>query len=189
MPTRLLRSWWILLVRGLFAIAFGVCVFIEPASALTVIVLLFGAFAFANGVMAIFAALHRDVAHRGLLIFEGIAGALVGVITFISPPTTAIVLYSFIAAWAIVTGVTQVITAIRWRKVIENEFWLILAGVSSVIFGVLLIALPMAGFLTLAAIIGGFSVAWGVILIVLGLRLRGLEQRVSSMGQPAAGTT
>jgi uncharacterized membrane protein HdeD (DUF308 family) len=179
MPTRLLRNWWIPVIRGLFAIGFGICVFVEPASALAVVVLVFGAFAFANGVMAIIAGMHRDVSNRGLLIFEGVAGAIVGVITFVSPPTTALVLYSFIAAWAIVTGVAQVITAIRWRKVIQNEVWLILAGVCSVIFGVLMIALPMAGFLALAAIIGGFSLAWGVILIALGLRLRGLEKQVS----------
>jgi uncharacterized membrane protein HdeD (DUF308 family) len=185
MPTRLLRYWWIPLVRGLFAIAFGVCVFVEPASALAVIVLLFGAFAFANGVMAIIAALHRDVANRGLLIFEGIAGALVGVLTFISPPTTALVLYSFIAAWAIVTGISQIIVAIRWRKVVQNEVWMILAGISSVVFGVLLLALPMAGFIALAAIIGSFSLFWGVILIALGLRLRGLEKHLTSAGAAA----
>jgi uncharacterized membrane protein HdeD (DUF308 family) len=185
MPTRLLRNWWIPVIRGLLAVVFGVCVFVEPASALAIVVLVFGAFAFANGIMAIIAGLHRDVANRGLLIFEGIAGAIVGVITFISPPTTAIVLYSFIAAWAIVTGIAQIVTAIRWRKVIQNEIWLILAGISSAIFGVLLIALPMAGFLALAAIIAFFSVTWGIVLIALGLRLRGLEKHMTHAGAAA----
>jgi len=187
MPMRLLRNWWIPVIRGVFAIAFGVCVLVEPVSALAVIVLLFGAFAFANGIMAIIAALHRDVAHRGLLLLEGIAGAAVGVVTFISPPTTAVVLYSFIAAWAIVTGIMQIVTAIRWRKTIQNEIWLILAGISSTVFGVLLLALPLAGFLALAAMIGGFSIAWGIILIALGLRLRGVEKQLAAPGGAAAG--
>jgi uncharacterized membrane protein HdeD (DUF308 family) len=164
------------------AIAFGICVFVEPASALAAVVIVFGAFAFVNGIMAIFAAMHRDVANRGLLIFEGIAGALVGVVTFISPPTTALVLYAFIAAWAIITGISEVVIAIRWRKVIQDEFWLILAGASSALFGILMIVLPMVGFIALAAIICGYSIAWGVILIALGFRLKSLEKRLTSAG-------
>jgi len=182
MATRLLRNWWIPVVRGVFSIIFGVLVFAEPASALAALVLVFGAFAFADGVMAIISGLHRDVTNRGLLIFEGIAGIAVGVVTFMSPPATAIALYAFIAAWAVITGIAEIVIAIRWRKVIQNEVWMILAGLSSVIFGVLLIALPMAGFLALATLIGAFAFVSGIAFIALGLRLRGAEKLLTPAG-------
>ncbi len=179
MGTRILRNWWIPVVRGLFAIIFGVLVFVEPASAIAALVLVFGAFVFADGIMAIAAALHRDVQHRGLLIFEGVIGIGVGLATFFYPPATAIALYSFVAAWAIVTGLAEIVLAIRWRRLIHNEFWMILAGILSVVFGVLLIALPMAGFITITALIGAYAFVSGIIYVALGFRLRGLEKQLS----------
>jgi uncharacterized membrane protein HdeD (DUF308 family) len=182
MITRLLRNWWIPVVRGVLALIFGVLVFVEPASAIAALVLVFGAFAFADGIMAIVAAMHKDVENRGLLIFGGIVGILAGVATFFIPQATALALYSLIAAWAIVTGVAELVLAIRWRKIIPNEVWMILSGIASIAFGVALVALPMAGFIAITALIGIYAFASGIVYIALGIRLRGLATVLSPGG-------
>src|SRR4051794_5196678 len=143
----LTRNWGLLVLRGVAALLFGLFTLFYPGISLAALVLVFGAFAFADGVFTVISAIanRRGEPHWGVLLLSGIAGILIGVVTFLSPTITAIALLAFIAAWAIITGVGEIAAAIRLRRLISNEWLLGLAGVLSVLFGVLLIALPGIG--------------------------------------------
>jgi uncharacterized membrane protein HdeD (DUF308 family) len=166
--------WWLVALRGALAVLFGVFAWTWPGPTLLALVILWGAFAIADGVVALLMAWQvrdsgKPVWH---LILVGVCGVLAGVLAFAWPGATAIVLLMLIAAWAIVTGVLEIVTAIRIRKEIRNEWLLGLAGALSIVFGVLMVANPGAGALALIAVIGLYAVLFGVLLIALGFRLR-----------------
>ena len=172
-------SWSALLWRGVLAIIFGLLVFAWPGLTLWVLVLFFGANALIDGVLAIVAAVRGSAAGGrwwGMLI-QGILGIATGLITFLWPGLTALVLLYFIAAWAIVIGVFEIAAAIRLRKEIEGEWLLALRGVLAIMFGVILFANPGAGALAVVWLIGGFSIALGILNLVLAFRLRSHHQR------------
>ena len=168
------RGWWLLLLRGLAAIAFGVLTWSQPGISLTVLILFFGAYSMADGILGIWTAVagreHHD--HWWVLLLEGLLGVGVGVLTFFAPGVTALALLFYIAIWAIGTGVLEIVAAIRLRKEIENEWLLILSGVLSVAFGALMILNPGAGALAVLWILGAFSVAYGALLVVLAFKLK-----------------
>ncbi len=171
----LARNWWTLALRGLLAILFGLAAFAWPGITLAVLVLLFGAYALVDGVFAIVAAV-RTAERRGhwwVLLLEGLAGITAGILTFLWPGITAFVLLYLIAAWAIVTGVLEIIAAVRLRREIEGEWLLALSGVASVVFGLLLAVFPGAGALAVVWIIGAYALVFGLLLVALGFRLRG----------------
>lgn len=178
MTAELARNWWLLLVRGVLAIIFGVLAFAWPGLTLAVLVLLFGAYALVDGIFALVTGLVRIGRQERwwLMVLEGIAGIVAGLITFFYPGMTAVLLLYFIAAWALVTGVLEIVAAIRLRREIENEWWLGLAGVASVIFGILLFLQPAAGALAVVWLIGGYAILFGVLLIFLAFRVRGLGE-------------
>lgn len=172
-------SWSALALRGVLAIIFGLLVFLWPGISLYVLVLFFGANALIDGVLALVAALRGSTAGGrwwGMLI-QGILGIATGIITFVWPGLTALVLLYFIAAWAIVIGVFEIAAAIRLRKEIAGEWLLALRGVLAVLFGVILIINPGAGALAVVWVIGAFSIALGVLNLILAMRLRGHHQR------------
>jgi uncharacterized membrane protein HdeD (DUF308 family) len=172
----LARNWWVVLLRGLAGIIFGLVTFFEPGISLAALVLLFGAYAFVDGVFSIVTAVRRRSADRWwLLLLEGIAGILAGIATLILPAITAIVLLYLIAAWALVTGVLEIAAAIRLRKAITGEWLLALSGVASVILGVLLILAPGPGALVVVIWIGAYAFVFGALLVALSLRLRSLR--------------
>lgn len=177
----LARNWWLLAVRGVLAILFGVAAFLWPGLTLTVLVLMFGAYALVDGIFAIAAgfAARGEQERWWMMLLTGLAGVAVGVLTFLWPNVTALVLLYFIAAWAIVTGIFEVAAAIRLRKEIEGEWFLGLAGIMSVIFGVLLVLLPSAGALALVWLIGIYAVIFGILMLVLSFRLRSWRNEVS----------
>ena len=169
----LAKNWWLILLRGICAILFGVLAFALPGVTLFTLVILYGAFALADGVFAIAAAIMGGAtAPRWWLAVVGLAGIGAGVLTFAWPGITALVLLFFIAGWAIATGVMQIIGAIRLRREIDNEWLLIACGVLSVLFGLVLLIRPGAGALALILVIGAFAVVEGVVLVALSLRLR-----------------
>lgn len=172
----LARNWWALLARGLVAILFGILAFVWPGLTLAVLVLLFGAYVLVDGIFAIVAALKAPAGYERwwVLLFEGLVGVLVGLLTFFWPAMTAIALLYFIAAWAIVTGALEVVAAIRLRKTIRNEWLLVLGGALSILFGLLLMVMPVAGALAVVWLIGIYAVAFGALLVSLSLRLRKL---------------
>ncbi|MEC4819193.1 MAG: HdeD family acid-resistance protein [Scytonema sp. PMC 1069.18] len=172
--TLLARNWWSLVFRGLMAILFGVAMFIWPGISLAVLVWLFGFFVLLTGILALIAAFRRrqsDEQHWFLLV-EGILGVVAGVLIFFWPNITALLLLYFIAAWAIVTGIFEIIAAIQLRREIHNEWLLALAGVASLLFGILLVIQPGAGALAILWVIGAYAIIFGITLLILGLRLR-----------------
>jgi uncharacterized membrane protein HdeD (DUF308 family) len=176
------RYWWMILLRGAISILFGIMVFAWPGISLVSLVLLFGAFALADGFGNVVTAFggRREHENWWVLLLAGLAGIALGVLTFLNPAVTALVLLFYIAVWAIVTGVLQIVTAIRLRKEIEGEFWLALGGVASVAFGLLLIARPGAGALTVLWLIAAYAIAYGLILVILAFKARGFAKRVEA---------
>ena len=170
----LTRNWWVFLIRGLIGIAFGLITFFQPGLSLAALVLLFGAYAFVDGIFAIASAIRRRTGLEPwwLLTLEGIAGIAAGVVTLLWPGVTAIVLLYLIAAWALVTGAFEIAEAIRLRKVIADEWLLVLSGVASIALGVLLMLFPGPGALALIVWVGAAAFVWGIMFVVLSLRLR-----------------
>jgi uncharacterized membrane protein HdeD (DUF308 family) len=178
----LARNWWLVLLRGLVAVLFGLLAFAWPGLTIFVLVLFYGAYALIDGALALYAAITRRDG-RGptwWLVFVGLAGIGAGVATFLWPGLTTLVLLIFIAAWAIVRGAFEIIGAIQLRREIEGEGFLILAGLLSVTFGLLLLARPEAGAVAVAWIIGIYSTLFGAILIALALRLRRHARRLAA---------
>jgi uncharacterized membrane protein HdeD (DUF308 family) len=169
----LAKNWWLLLLRGVCAIIFGILTFIWPGITLVTLVLFYGAFALVDGVLALIAAITGgSPAPRWWLAIVGILGIGAGIITFLMPGMTAIILLYFIAFWAIAIGIMEIIGAIRLRKEIDNEWWLVAAGAASVLFGVILLVQPGSGALALIFVIGAYAILSGILLVSFALRLR-----------------
>jgi uncharacterized membrane protein HdeD (DUF308 family) len=172
------RWWWTFILRGLLAIAFGVLAFLAPGWGIAILVGLFAAWALIDGATSLvtgFQTRNRDRTWW-LEIVEGIVGIAAGVIALLFPAYAAGALVLIIAVWSIVTGVFEIWAAIRLREQIEGELWMGLAGLASILFGVILLLFPGAGALSLVWIIGGFAIAFGAFLVVLGWRLRGIHE-------------
>jgi uncharacterized membrane protein HdeD (DUF308 family) len=176
------RNWWVLLVRGVFAVLFGVLAFWMPGITLATLVLLYGAYAFVDGITALWVG---GRARAGWFVLGGVLGVAAGILTFVYPGITAMALLYVIAAWAIVRGVLEIATAIELRKVMSNEWLLALAGVLSIVFGLALVANPAAGALAVVWIIGAYALVFGLIMIVLAFRLRGLPGRLQRLASGA----
>lgn len=169
----LARNWWAILLRGVFAILFGILAFLWPGITLLTLILLYGAFAFADGVFSLIAAVRGgSPMPRWWLVVVGLMGLGVGVLTVFLPVVTGFVLLMFIAAWAVVTGVMQVYGAIKLRHEIEGEWLLIASGALSILFGLLLVLWPAAGALAMVLVIGSFAIIYGGLMIGFALRLR-----------------
>ena len=178
--TALARNWWLLLLRGILAVLFGLMALAWPALTLLTLVLLYGAYAFVDGLTALWFAVSSRA--WGLLLF-GILGVIVGIYTFFYTGVTAIVLLYMIAAWAIVRGIFEIVTAIQLRKEIRYEWTLIISGVISIIFGIVLVANPAAGALAMVVVIGAFALMFGVMTIVFAFRVRRLPRRLERLPQ------
>jgi uncharacterized membrane protein HdeD (DUF308 family) len=181
------RNWWAVSLRGLAGILFGIITFFAPAISLAALVLLFGAYALVDGVLAIVSAVrHRGADRWWLLLLEGLVGIAAGVLTFMWPAITAVALLYLIAAWALVTGAFEIAAAIRLRKAISGEWLLALSGIFSIALGVLLVLFPGPGALAVTIWIGAYAFVFGALLFALGLRLRGLGSP-RTRGEPAHG--
>ncbi|MEA5502752.1 HdeD family acid-resistance protein [Halotia wernerae UHCC 0503] len=182
MGTRLARNWWTVALRGVLAIIFGLVALFWPKITLTAFVFIFAAFVLVSGILLAIAAFRDRLTntHGWLMLLEGAIGMGVGVLAFMRPGIATLVLLNLIAAWAIVTGIFEIIAAIQIRKEIENEWLLALAGITSLLFGVLLIIWPVAGALAILWIIAAYTIIFGILLLVLAFRLRswGTERRL-----------
>ena len=168
----LARNWWMFLIRGVLALIFGIVAILFPATAFISLVLIFGAFAFVDGVFALIAGIIAKSENWLWLILEGVIGIFIGVVTLVQPAAMGEAWLILIAVWAIVTGIFEVVTAIRIRKLIEGEFWMILSGLISIAFGLLVLLNPTSGAVAIGFIIGIYAVMFGATLIALSLRLR-----------------
>jgi uncharacterized membrane protein HdeD (DUF308 family) len=179
----LARNWWLILLRGLCAILFGVLTFMWPHITLVTLILLLAAYTFADGIFSLAAAIMGGSAKsRWWLAFVGLFGIAAAVVIFLWPGITALLLLLYIGAWAIATGVMQIIGAISLRKEIKDEWLLIAGGLLSVLFGVLVILEPSSGALALLFVIGAYAILYGVVMIFFSLRLRRHRQRLHAVG-------
>lgn len=175
------RNWWLVLLRGLLAVIFAICVFAWPGIALFALILAFGLWAGIDGIFALFAAFGPNVQHRWVFVLEGIVGIAAAIVAFRYPGLTGLTLLFLIAWWAIVTGVLEIIAAFQLRQKINDEWWLILAGAASILFGILLLMNPGPGALAVLWIIAIYAAVFGIALIVLSFRLR----KVAAAHSPA----
>lgn len=182
MGDELTRNWWAVALRGAFALLFGILTLVWPSLTVVVLVALFGAWAFLDGVFAFAAAWRRAERKQTWWPFlvEGVLGVAAAVVTLVWPEITALGLLTVIGVWAIVTGVFEVVAAFRLRQMIENEVWLGLAGAASVVFGVLVLIFPGAGAIAIAWAIGWYAILFGAFLLMLGFRLRGMGARMAA---------
>jgi uncharacterized membrane protein HdeD (DUF308 family) len=176
------RNWGWVALRGVVAVLFGIFAFIWPGITLAALVIVFGAFVLADGILALIAAF--KVRDRGKpfwsLVIVGLLGVAAGVITFLWPGMTALLLVTFIGAWAFVMGIFEIVAAIRLRKEIEGEWLMILSGVLSVLFGLFVFFQPGGGALALIWVIGAYAIFFGVLLIVLAFKLKGMGGRAAA---------
>ena len=170
----LARNWWALLIRGIVAVIFGVLAFMWPGAATLAIGYLFGAYAFVDGIFAIVAAVRAAQAHERWwpFVLEGIVGIVIAGITWYDVGITLFAIYITIAAWAFVTGILEIVAAIQLRKTISNEWLLILAGVCSILFSILMVWHPFAAALAIIWIIAAYAIVFGIMMIALAFRLR-----------------
>ena len=168
------RNWWALALRGVLAILFGFLAFLLPGITLFALVFLFGAYMLVDGVLAIVTAIWTAGRNERwwLLLIEGVVGLLAGIVAFALPQAAALAFLYLVAAWAIVTGVLEILAAIRLREEIEGEWALVIGGAVSVAFGVILAVLPAVGILSLVWLIGAYAVMFGVLLVALAFRVR-----------------
>jgi uncharacterized membrane protein HdeD (DUF308 family) len=185
----LARQWWVIGLRGLAAVLFGILAFAVPGITLAVLVLLFGAYALVDGILGVIAAVRGETQHRIALLLEGIVSVLAGLAAFALPGVTALVLLYIIAFWAIVTGVLEIIAALRIRQAISNELGLIIGGVLSIVFGIVLIVAPGAGALAVIFLIGAYAIIFGISLLVFAWRLREHHQTATGGSTIGAATT
>jgi uncharacterized membrane protein HdeD (DUF308 family) len=166
--------WWAVLLRGILGVVVGLMALAWPGITLVALVLLIGAYAFADGILGLVAAFSRarPGTRRWPLVLEAVLGIGVGLVTAFYPGITVIALLALIAAWSVVGGIVEIVEAVRLRKQIEGEWLLALAGALSVAFGVLVVLFPAAGALSIVWLFGVYAIAFGVVLIALALRLR-----------------
>ena len=179
------ESWVTLGVRGLLAILFGILAFAWPGITLFVLVLLFAAYALADGVFAFVGAYRAAESNRSVwpFLLEGVLGVVTGIAAFAWPNITAVALVYLIAGWAIVTGALELYAAIQLRKQLTDELWLGAGGLLSILFGVLIAAVPGTGALAVVWVIAAYAVLFGVTLLALAWRMR------SERSTPESGRT
>lgn len=195
------RNWWAFVLRGVLALIIAVLAFVMPAESLLALTLVFGAFAFADGVFGLVAAIRniRKGERWGWLMFSGLLGIATGVVVVVSPFVATLVLATFlwasIAFWSVFSGVLEIVAAIRLRKEIKGEIWLILSGLLSVTLGVfvtwMLLTRPLESFLALGWLLGFYAAFFGAMMLLLGLRLRRANHTEHDKGpdaNQAAGT-
>ncbi|MEV0144550.1 MULTISPECIES: HdeD family acid-resistance protein [unclassified Nonomuraea] len=169
------RIWWLILIRGIAALIFGILALIWPGKTLLIVVIFFAAYAIVEGIFAIFAGARHSAQSRAWLIISGILGVVAGIVAFLWPGITSLALLYVVAFWAIFAGITEIVAGIQLRKVVDNEWMLIIGGILSIIFGVLLLIWPGAGLLTLIWLVGVFAVVYGIAMIVLSFRVKKLQ--------------
>ena len=168
--------WWVILLRGIVSVIFGVLAFRWPGATLLALVFLWGVYAVIDGAFALYLTYLAGRQQRRWwpYLLEGLVGIGAGVVAFASPGLTALTLLLLIAGWAIVSGVFEIIAAVDLRKQIDNEWLLGLAGVFSIVFGVLVAMQPDAGALAVVWTVGAYALVFGITLIALAFRVRGL---------------
>jgi uncharacterized membrane protein HdeD (DUF308 family) len=186
--SRLARHWWVMALRGVCALAFGIIAVIRPFDAFSVLVIFYGAYMLVDGIFALGALLAggANLKHWWALLLEGLCGIGIGVITFVAPGVTEYVLVVLIGVWALLTGIFEIVAAFRLRQHIAGEVWLAVSGVISVLFGLVVLARPGIGALLVATLIGFYAIMFGCTLLALAIRLRRWHQGTQRGSEPEA---
>ncbi len=187
MLSSITHNWWLVALRGTLAVIFGAAAFVRPGLTFEVLVLLFGAYAFIDGVIVLsFGLMAAGEGQRWWpLVLGGVVGIATGVLTFVQPAAMALALVYVIGAWAVVTGILEIVAAIRLRKVITSEWLMGLSGLLSIVFGAVVLAQPGTGALALVFLFGFYAILAGISQISLGFRLRGLGESLQPRTQSA----
>jgi uncharacterized membrane protein HdeD (DUF308 family) len=182
------RHWWVFLLRGIVSALFGLAALLMPGLTLLTLVLVFGIYAIVDGVAAVFSSFNsRNTDDRWWIgLLEGIVSIIAGIAALIIPGIATLTLLIVIAVWAVLTGIMQIVAAIRLRREIDNEFWLGLSGVLSLIFGIYVFLFPGAGALAVAWLIGVYAIMFGIFFIALAFRLRSRHEGTNQPTQAAA---
>jgi len=186
MFAQMFRNWWMIALRGVLAIVFGILALIWPDTTKLALVLLFGAFALTDGGLAVAAgiAMSKYFERWWALLLEGFTGIVIGVLTFFWTNVTGLVLLYLIASWAVITGIFEIVAAIQLRKVISGEWAMIISGLMSVLFGILLFVFPAVGAMSLVWLIGMYAIAFGIMALVFAFRVRSLWHNLKTVGVP-----
>ena len=173
---QLARRWWAFVLRGVVAILFGVLAWLRPGITLEVLVLLFAFWALIDGVLALIGSVGAAEAREPWwpLTLIGLLGIAAGVVALKWPGITALALLFVVAYWSIFRGILEIVAAVRLRNMIQSEVWLILGGIASIAFGVLLVIFPGAGLLAVIWLVGIYAVIFGIVLLMFGFRLKSL---------------
>jgi uncharacterized membrane protein HdeD (DUF308 family) len=174
----LVNKWWVFAVRGILGILFGLVALFYPGLTLAVLVLFLGAYAGLDGILALIAAVGGDGRDRVWYVLEGIIGIGLAILILSYPVISERALIYVIAAWAILTGILEIMAG--FELPIARDWLLALAGVASVVFGVLVFANPVAGALAIVWLIGIYAILFGIVLLVFAFRLRGMAKEVSA---------
>jgi uncharacterized membrane protein HdeD (DUF308 family) len=168
------QNWWAWLIRGIAAVIFGILAWLWPGLTWITIAIFFGAYALVDGVFAIVATVRSAERQQPWwpLLIEGIIGILIAAITFYDVRITIVALYLTIAVWAFLTGIFELVAAVQLRKIIANEIWLIIGGIASIAFGVLMLLYPIIAAIAIIYIIAAYAIVFGVIMIGFSFRLR-----------------
>lgn len=170
------RHWWVLLLRGIAAITFGVLSYLQPGLTITTLVIFFGAYCLVDGILGLWTAYETYNKHKAWwsLVLGSVLSIGIAAMTFLWPGVTAFSLVMVIAFWSIFTGISQIVTAVNLRKEIDNEWLLGLAGAASVVFGFLLTIQPQGGALALVWMIATYAVIVGILMIMLAFKCKSL---------------
>ncbi len=170
----LARYWWSFYIRGIIAIIIGLIAIFLPGITLEILAVLIGAFFLVDGIFSIAASFGSKSSGQRWWIFilEGVAGIVIGVLTFIWPQVTILALVLLIAAWALITGILEIIASFKLRKLIENEWLLALSGILSILFALILLISPGAGAVVIIWLSGVYAIFFGLLLIFLGRKLK-----------------
>jgi uncharacterized membrane protein HdeD (DUF308 family) len=169
-------EWWLMVLRGLVAVAFGVLALVWPTGTATALIILVALFVLVDGIFSLIAAVRARRPSWGLGAFEGVLGVVIGVLALAMPRITAMVLAVLVGVWALVTGILELVAAIRFRHELRTEWLLGSAGVLSILLGIAMIIAPSAGVVVIAVLVGIYALLFGLALLVYGLRLRRLGQ-------------
>jgi len=180
------QIWWAIALRGVFGIVFGLIALFSPGATILALVLLFSAYLLVDGVCGIVAAVRAASSHRrwGLLLLEGIVIIAVAVLAFIWPGLTALAFVLLVAAWSLVTGGLMLAAAYKLKPE-YGRWWLVLSGAASLVFGVLLVIAPLAGLVVLTWWLGAYALVFGIMLLILGFRLRARKDDPALPGRTA----
>lgn len=179
------RSWWVIVLRGISAIVLALLIVLWPSRTLLVLIVLFGIYTLVDGFLTLIsAARHKSPGReRRWLFFEGLMGVIAGILTLVIPGISAQFILILLAIWAITTGVAEIRSAVHLRREIDGEWLLGLGGVSSVLFGLLLLV-SGGDPLVVVVLLSGYALIFGVLLLALAVRLRWAARTISSATNP-----